>query len=73
MLVIVVMMTYSIGSENGDEMIAGDVRGIVIGTVRGADVTGGDVTTADQHQVASALMEFWVVVDTHEYSTATSA
>ena len=26
-----------------------------------------------QHQVASALMEFWVVVDTHEYSSAANA
>ena len=26
-----------------------------------------------QHQVASALMEFWVVVDTHEYSSAAYA
>ena len=42
MLVIVVMMIHSIGSE----MIAGDPKGIVTGTVRGADVTGGDVTIA---------------------------
>ena len=26
-----------------------------------------------QHQVAGALMEFWVVVDTHEYSSAAYA
>ena len=26
-----------------------------------------------QHQVASALMEFWAVVDTHEYSSAAYA
>ena len=30
------------------ETIAGDPRGIVIGTVRGADVTGGDVMIADR-------------------------
>ena len=35
MLVIVVMMIHSIGSENEGEMIAGDPKGIVIGTVRG--------------------------------------
>ena len=46
MLVIVVMMIHSIGSEIEGEMIAGDPKGIVIGTVRGADVTGGDVTIA---------------------------
>ena len=48
MLEIVVMMTHSIGSGIEGEMIAGDLRGIVIGTVRGADVTGGDVTIADR-------------------------
>ena len=48
MLVIVVMVIHSIGSENEGEMIAGDPKGIVIGTVRGADVTGGDVTIADR-------------------------
>ena len=48
MLVIVVMMIHSIGSEIEGEMIAGDPKGIVIGTVRGADVTGGDVTIADR-------------------------
>ena len=48
MPVIVVMMIHSIGSENEGEMIAGDPKGIVIGTVRGADVTGGDVTIADR-------------------------
>ena len=47
MLVIVVMMSHSIGSEIEGEMIAGDSKGIVIGTVRGADVPGGDVTIAD--------------------------
>ena len=46
MLVIVVMMIHSIGSEIEGEMIAGDPKGIEIGTVRGADVTGGDVTIA---------------------------
>ena len=46
MLVIVVMMIHSIGSEIEGEMIAGDSKGIVIGTVRGADVTGKDVTIA---------------------------
>ena len=48
MLVIVEMVTHSIGSEIEGEMIAGDPRGIVIGTVRGADVTGEDVTIADR-------------------------
>ena len=48
MLEIVVMMTRTIGSGIEGEMIAGDPRGIVIGTVRGADVTGGDVTIADR-------------------------
>ena len=46
MLVIVVMMIHSIGSEIEGEMIAGDPKGIVTGTVRGAGVTGGDVTIA---------------------------
>ena len=41
-------MIRSIESEIEGEMIAGDPRGIVIGTVRGADVTGGDVTIADR-------------------------
>ena len=43
MLEIVVMMTHSIGSG-----IEGEMRGIVIEIVRGADVTGGDVTIADR-------------------------
>ena len=46
MLVIVEMMNHSIGSEIEGEMIAGGPKGIVTGTVRGADVTGGDVTIA---------------------------
>ena len=46
MLVIVGMMNLSSGSEIEGEMIAGDPKGIVTGTVRGADVTGGDVTIA---------------------------
>ena len=48
MLEIVAMVTHSIGSGIEGEMIAGDARGIVIGTVRGAGVTGGDVTIADR-------------------------
>ena len=48
MLVIVEMMNHSIGSEIEGEMIAGGPRGIVIGTVRGAGATGGDVTIADR-------------------------
>ena len=48
MLVIVVMMIHSIGSEIEGEMIAEDPKGIAIGTARGADVTGGDVTIADR-------------------------
>ena len=46
MLEIVVMMNHTIGSGIEGEMIAGDPREIVIGIVRGADVTGGDVTIA---------------------------
>ena len=46
MLEIVVMMNHTIGSGIKGEMIAGDPRQIVIGIVRGADVTGGDVTIA---------------------------
>ena len=46
MLVIVVMMIHLIGSEIEGEMIAGDPKGIVTGTVRWAGVTGGDVTIA---------------------------
>ena len=48
MFEIVVVMIHSIESEIEGEMIAGDPRGIVTGTVRGADVTGGDVTIADR-------------------------
>ena len=46
MLVIVVMMNHSIGSKIEGEMIAGGPKAIATGTVRGADVTGGDVTIA---------------------------
>ena len=42
MPVIVVMMTLSIGSEIEGEMIAGDPRGIVIGTVRGVTRIAAD-------------------------------
>ena len=42
------MMNHSIGSEIEGEMIAGDPKGIVTGTARGADVTGGGVTIADR-------------------------
>ena len=48
MFEIVVVMIRSIESEIKGEMIAGDLRGIVTGTVRGADVTGGVVTIADR-------------------------
>ena len=48
MFEIVVMMIRSVESEIEGEMIAGDPRGIVTGTVRGADATGGDVAIADR-------------------------
>ena len=38
----------SIGIETGGETIAGDLRGNMTGTVREADVTGGDVMIADR-------------------------
>ena len=40
---IIAVMNRSIGTEIGGETIAGGPRGSVTGTVRGADVTGGDV------------------------------
>ena len=48
MFKIVVVMIRSIENVIEGEMIVGDPRGIVTGIVRGADVTGGDVTIADR-------------------------
>ena len=44
---IVVVMNRSIKTKIEGGTIAGGPRGIVTETVRGADVTGGDVMTAD--------------------------
>ena len=44
---IIVMMSRSIGTEIEEE-IAGGPKENVTGTVRGADVTGGDVMIADR-------------------------